>query len=95
MFGLVQNVHIDVNLVMWYHMSVEKGGDDLMPCTEAQKRGNAAYNRRQDNIMIRPSKAEGARIRAAAAAAGLSVQRYILDTLRPHLPPDDADQADT
>lgn len=45
--------------------------------------------------MIRPSKAEGARIRAAAAAAGLSVQRYILDTLRPHLPPDDADQADT
>ena len=33
--------------------------------------------------------------RAAAAAAGLSVQRYILDTLRPHLPPDDADQADT
>lgn len=63
-----------------------------MPCTEAQKKGNAAYNRRQDNIMIRPSKAEGARIRAAA---GLSVQRYILDTLRPHLPPDDADQADT
>ena len=61
-----------------------------MPCTEAQKKGNAAYNRRQDNIMIRPSKAEG-----AAAAAGLSVQRYILDTLRPHLPPDDADQADT
>lgn len=57
-----------------------------MPCTEAQKRGNAAYNRRQDNIMIRPSKEEGARIRAAAAAAGLSVQRYILDILRQHLP---------
>nr|DAG44208.1 MAG TPA: NikA, BACTERIAL CONJUGATION, RELAXASE, DNA [Caudoviricetes sp.] len=73
-------------------MSIERGG--LMPCTEARKRANAAYNRRQDNIMIRPSKAEGARIRAAAAAAGLSVQRYILDTLRPHLPPDDADQAD-
>ena len=53
-----------------------------MPCTEAQKRGNAAYNRRQDNIMIRPSKAEGAHIRAAAAAAGMSVQAFILDTLR-------------
>ena len=53
------------------------------------------YIRDHDNIMIRPSKTEGARIRAAAAAAGLSVQRYILDTLRPHLPPDDADQADT
>ena len=41
-----------------------------MPCTEAQKRGNAAYNRRQDNIMIRPSKDKGGAIRAAAAAAG-------------------------
>ena len=68
-----------------------------MPTSEAQKRATVAYNRRKDNIMIRPSKAEGARIRAAAASAGLSVQRYILDTLRPHLPPDDADadQADT
>lgn len=56
-----------------------------MPCTEAQKRGNAAYNRRQDNIMIRPSKAEGALIRAAAADAGQSVQGYILDTLRARL----------
>ena len=59
-----------------------------MPCTEAQKRGNAAYNRRQDNIMIRPSKAEGALIRAAAAAHGQSVQGYILDTLRARLQAD-------
>ena len=56
-----------------------------MPCTEARKRANAAYNRRQDNIMIRPSKAEGAIIRAAAADAGQSVQGYILDTLRARL----------
>ena len=48
---------------------------------------DAQYIRDHDNIMIRPDKAEGARIRAAAASAGLSVQRYILDTLRPHLPP--------
>lgn len=66
-----------------------------MPCTEARKRANAAYNRRQDNIMIRPSKAEGALIRAAAAEAGQSVQGYILDTLRARLRadgrlPDDA-----
>lgn len=40
------------------------------------------YIREHDNIMIRPTKEEGARIRAAAAAAGLSVQRYILDVLR-------------
>ena len=59
-----------------------------MPCTEARKRANAAYNRRQDNIMIRPSKAEGAIIRAAAAAHGQSVQGYILDTLRARLQAD-------
>lgn len=59
-----------------------------MPCTDAQKRASAAYNRRQDNIMIRPSKAEGAIIRAAAAEAGQSVQGYILDTLRARLQAD-------
>lgn len=50
--------------------------------TEAQRRANIAYNRRQDNIMIRPSKEEGAEIREAAAAAGLSVQAYIIGVLR-------------
>lgn len=50
--------------------------------TEAKRRGNAAYQRRQDALTIRPSKAEGARIRAAAAGAGMSVQAYILDALR-------------
>lgn len=49
-----------------------------MPCTEAQKRGNAAYNRRQDNIMIRPPKDKGGAIRTAAAAAGQSVQAYVI-----------------
>ena len=46
--------------------------------SEAKRRANIAYNRRQDSITIRPSKAEGARIRAAAADAGMSVQAYIL-----------------
>lgn len=50
--------------------------------SEAKRRANIAYNKRQDNIMIRPNKAEGTRIRGAAAAAGQSVQAYILDTLR-------------
>ena len=50
--------------------------------SEAKRKANIAYNRRQDNIMIRPSKAEGARIRAAAADAGMSVQAFILETLR-------------
>lgn len=48
-----------------------------MPCTEAQKRSNIAYNRRQDSITIRPSKDDGAQIRAAAVAAGQPVQVYI------------------
>lgn len=49
--------------------------------TEAQRRAVIAYNKRQDNIMVRPSKDDGAAIRAAAAAAGQSVQRYILDAV--------------
>lgn len=53
-----------------------------MSATKAKIQANIEYNRRQDNIMIRPNKAEGARIRGAAAQAGQSVQAYILDTLR-------------
>lgn len=40
------------------------------------------YNRRQDNLMCRPSKEEGAAIRAAAKAAGMSVQAYMLEAVR-------------
>lgn len=50
--------------------------------TKAQIKANIAYNRRQDSITIRPKKDEGARIRQAAADAGMSVQAYILDTMR-------------
>lgn len=38
--------------------------------TEAQKRASTNYNRKQDNIMIRPAKEEGAAIRAAAQRRG-------------------------
>ena len=70
-----------------------------MPCTEAQKRGNAAYNRRQDSITIRPSREDG----AAAAAAGQPVQVYIKQACFERMqrdgftPPEatDADQPDT
>lgn len=61
--------------------------------TEAQKRAVASYQKKQDNIMIRPDKETGARIRAAAALSGKSVQRYILDVLEAHMnteaPPED------
>lgn len=56
-----------------------------MPTSEAQKRASAAYNRRQDNIMIRPSKERGARIRAAAANAGMSVQAFILSVVEDYI----------
>ena len=50
--------------------------------TEAQKRASTNYNRKQDNIMIRPTKEEGAEIRAAAASAAQSVQAYVLQAVR-------------
>lgn len=50
--------------------------------TEAQRRASINYNKRQDNIMIRPSKEEGAEIRQAAADAGQSVQAYILQAIK-------------
>ena len=59
--------------------------------TKAQIRANIAYNRRQDSITIRPSKDEGARIRQAAADAGMSVQAFILDTLRARIGTGDAE----
>ena len=74
-----------------------------MPCTEAQKRSNIAYNRRRDSITIRPSREDGAAIRAAAAAAGQPVQVYIKHACFERMqrdgftPPEatDADQPDT
>lgn len=60
----------------------------------AKRRANAAYNRRQDNIMIRPDKETGARIRAAAAAAGQSVQRYIIETVTTRINADQSAGAD-
>ena len=53
--------------------------------TDAEKKAVREYQKRQDNIMIRPSKEEGARIRSAAAEAEKSVQAFILDILREHI----------
>lgn len=52
--------------------------------TKAQINANVKYNKSRDNIMIRPTKEEGAKIREAAEKAGKSVQAYILDVLRLH-----------
>ena len=39
------------------------------------------YQEKCDAIMLRPSKERGKKIRDAAAAAGQSVQAYILETV--------------
>lgn len=49
----------------------------------AQKAANnARYMAKLDNLMVRPSKDEGAVIRTAAANAGQSVQAYIIQAIR-------------
>ena len=55
------------------------GGDRV---SDAHSSAVIKYNRSRDNIMIRPTREEGAEIRQAAAAAGKSVQAYILEILR-------------
>lgn len=45
------------------------------------------YQAKRDAIMLRPSKEEGAAIRAAAKEAGKSVQSYILDAVRQQMDP--------
>ena len=59
-----------------------------MTTTEAQKRASANWNRKQDNIKIRPTKVEGAMIRQAAADAGMSVLAYILEAIRAYMKKD-------
>lgn len=50
--------------------------------TQAKKDGNARHIAKLDIIKIQPYKEEGAAIRAAAAAAGMSVQAYVLQAVR-------------
>lgn len=49
--------------------------------TEAEKRAVLNYQKKRDNIMIRPDKDTGAQIRKAAADAGQSLQQYILQAV--------------
>lgn len=49
---------------------------------DAHNRATVKYNReRVDRITVKPDKETGARIRAAAQAAGQPLQRYILDAV--------------
>ncbi len=50
--------------------------------TPAQLRANAKHLDKLDVIKVQPYKQDGAEIRAAAAAAGQSLQGYILQAVR-------------
>ena len=52
-----------------------------MASTKAQIKASVKYNQGRDNIMVRPSKETGQKIRQAAAEAGQSVQQYILQAV--------------
>ena len=49
-----------------------------MPVSDSKRRGNDKYNATCDYISLRPKKPIGAAIRAAAEAAGQSLQGYIV-----------------
>lgn len=63
-----------------------------MPVSEAKRRNNDAYNAKCDYISLRPIKAEGEKIRAAAAAAGQSLQGYILQAIHERMERDAAQE---
>lgn len=49
---------------------------------ESKIRASVKYNKAHDYFGLRPDKETGAAIRQAAATAGQSVQRYILDAVQ-------------
>ncbi len=53
-----------------------------MPISDKKKISNSRYIAKCDSIQIRPPKERGDEIRAAAAAAGQSMQSYILQAVR-------------
>jgi hypothetical protein len=61
-----------------YNIINARERDDKMPISEKKKITNSRYIAKCDSIQIRPPKDRGGEIRAAAAAAGQSVQAYIL-----------------
>ena len=60
--------------------------------TDAEKRSVLNYQRSRDNLMVRPTKEEGQRIREHAAAAGEPVQGYILDAVRERMDREDQEK---
>lgn len=56
-----------------------------MSVSEAHKRASKKWNQSRDSIQIRPDKETGAAIRAAASAAGVTLQCYILKAVEKYM----------
>ena len=56
-----------------------------MTVSAAHKRASKKWDSSRDSITIRPDKETGAAIRASAAAAGLSLQKYILIAIEKYM----------
>ena len=65
----------------WYNRCRLKEGVE-MPISEKKKITNNRYIAKCDSIQIRPPRERGDKIRAAAAAAGMSLQGYILQAVQ-------------
>lgn len=63
-----------------------------MPISEKKALTDKKHHEKLDHIKIQPYKPEGEEIRAAAAAAGQSLQGYILQAVRDRMRRED-DQA--
>ena len=62
-----------------------------MAVSDAHKKASSKWNSSRDNIMIRPTKEEGSRIREHAANAEQSVQQYVLDAVRSRMESEDSE----
>lgn len=59
------------------------GGNKMANKTSpAHLAGNARYDQTQDRVALRLGKEEGAMVRAAAAAAGQSLNAYVVQAIR-------------
>lgn len=72
-----------------YYNKETKGSGEMS--TDAKRAGNERHIGKLDRIVIQPYKEEGAEIRTAAALAGMSVQKYILDAVRDRMQRNAAD----
>lgn len=63
-----------------------------MAVSDAHKRASQKWNSARDNIMIRPDKETGARIRSAADRSGQSVQAYILQAVSARMSQEEPDE---